>query len=268
MSCTIFVRSLLYGFRRDGATEHSEEEYRKISQNHFAKVVLAMSKVLQLRARYFPNEAELSETKVAHVWTSWMHEWCDEQLRPDQREKTANQKSNIFGAYVRKTVGHKKFVLATLQCGPNLMPSAAAEHARSFKNKEAHAAQSFEELLEWLARFVDAVLKHSDDPKTQEARRRSGLKRRQSGLTSDDKRIRDQRDEIHRRLRQAKALKRELAADKNGDFREFEWPRSWYQMAAWEHAEIQALENGDLQRSYDAAAAAHGGKVEATPFRI
>ncbi len=61
-------------------------------------------------------------------------------------------------------------------------------------------------------------------------------------------------------------MKRELAAYTMRDFREFKWPPRWYQMAAWEQAELQAFEN-DLQRAYDAAAAAHGGEVESTPCR-
>ena len=148
------------------------------------------------------------------------------------------------------------------------MPSGAAEHARPHKNKVAHAAHCFEELLQSIACFGDPAHEHSDDQETREARHRSGLQRGESGLTSEDKRIRDQRDEVHRRLRQAKALKRELTAYKNWDLSGFKWPQSWYQMAAWEQAELQALENGDLQRACHAAAAAHGGKVEAAPFRI
>ena len=47
-----------------------------------------------------------------------------------------------------------------LQFGPNMMPSGASEHANRFASPEKRAMQCLQELLEWLARFADAVMKH------------------------------------------------------------------------------------------------------------
>ena len=66
---------------------------------------------------------------VAKLFTTWTHDWLKNNLRPHQQSKTWSQKSSIFGALVRNTFGSKAFLLAMFQCGLNIMPSGAPEHA-------------------------------------------------------------------------------------------------------------------------------------------
>ena len=52
------------------------------------------------------------------------------------------------------------------------------------------------------------------------------------------------------------------------DYRRFRNPRSWWLLKPWERDAMRALENGHLQRELDAAKTAHGGPVQAMPFRL
>ena len=63
-------------------------------------------------------------------------------------------------------------------------------------------------------------------------------------------------------------MQREVRVYTNWDYRDFRCPRGWFQLAPWEQEEIRALEQGDLHRACDEAAAAHGGAVAARPFRV
>ncbi len=45
-------------------------------------------------------------------------------------------------------------------------------------------------------------------------------------------------------------------------------PRSWYELELWEKDALEALESGKLQQDFEAAKMAHGGRVQAPPFRM
>ena len=260
---------LLFGFRTEGATEHERETCEPMTAaKNLTLLITTMKTILEHRARFFPEEKQLTETEVSKVYTDWMHEWLRTKLRDDQLRKTTSQKTSIFNAYVKKTFGGKAFVIAVLQCGSTLMPSGAAEHAHKYRNNETRTIACLEELVDWLARFGAAYVGHKKDPATQKAREYSGSACGQSGLTAEQQQLRLHRHTVQKRLRQAITLQREVRAYTNWDYREFRCPRGWFQLAHWEQEVIQALERGDLNRECDDAAAAHGGAVAARPFRM
>ena len=155
--------------------------------------------------------------------------------------------------------------MALLQFGPNLMPSGAAKHAADFPDQQTRAVKCLSELLTWLARFSDAVFEHRNKEETKKARQRSGSQFGQSGLTPDQHDQRSWRDREVRRLQEAQA---ELQAYKNYDYSHFKWPRCWSQLQPWEQEALADLESGELQQDVEAAKTAHGGRVQAPPFRL
>ena len=46
------------------------------------------------------------------------------------------------------------------------------------------------------------------------------------------------------------------------------YPSSWYELNLWEKDALEALESGKLQQDLEAAKMAHGGRVQAPPFRM
>ena len=148
--------------------------------------------------------------------------------------------------------------MALLQCGPNLMPSGAPEHARDFPDRQTRAVKCLEELLEWLSSFADAFTDHRSKDEMQEASQRSGTQRGQSGLTPEQHERRAWRNKMLRRLQDAQRI--QAAVRRN--------PRSWYELELWEKDALDALESGKLQQDFEAAKKAHGGRVQAPPFRM
>ena len=43
---------------------------------------------------------------------------------------------------------------------------------------------------------------------------------------------------------------------------------SWYELKLWEKDVLEALQSGRLQQDLEAAKMAHGGRVQAPPFRM
>ena len=138
------------------------------------------------------------------------------------------------------------------------MPSGAAKHACDFPDKQTRAVKCLEELLEWLSRFADAFIAHRNRDDMQEPRQRSGTQRGQSGLTPEQHERRAWRNKMLRRLQDAQRI--QAAVRRN--------PRSWYELELWEKDELDALESGKLQQDLEATKKAHGGQVEAPPFRM
>ena len=158
--------------------------------------------------------------------------------------------------------------MALLQFGPNLMPSGAAKHAADFPDQQTRAVKCLSELLMWLARFSDAVFAHRNKEETKKARQRSGSQFGQSGLTQDQKDQRSRRDREVRRLKEALRVQAELQAYKNCDYSHFKWPRCLSRMQPWEQEAFADLQSGELQQDVEAAKKAHGGRVQALPFRL
>ena len=197
-----------------------------------------------------------------------MHDWLEEHPTPEQVKETASQKTSIFGVWVRKTFGSKAFLCATFQCGLTLMPSGAPEHACHFTSHESRAIQCMQEVMNWLAAFADALIAHRASAAYKKAQQRSGTKRGESGLTGEQRDVRQRRDQARRRLQRANNLQAEVDAYWKCDYRRFRYPRSWKWLQSWEQRELKLLQDGVLQREYEGARAAHGGAVAAEPFRM
>ena len=120
----------------------------------------------------------------------------------------------------------------------------------------------------WLARFSDAVFAHRNKEETQKARQRSGTQRGLSGLTPDQHDQRSWRDREVRRLQEAMRVQAEVQAYRNWDYIHFKKPRCWSRLEPWEQEALAALQSGELHKEVEAARAAHGGRVQAPPFRL
>ena len=197
-----------------------------------------------------------------------MNEWLRDNLRPDQQVKLRRERTSIFAAWIRKAFGSKAFLMAMLQSGLNITPSGGSEHAHQFPTETARATKCLQELTEWLARFADTVVQHRNSESTQQARKRSGTKHSQSGLTAEQEAQRARRDLATQRIRQAQKIEAELKAYEERDYRRFRNPRSWHGLKRWERQAVHDLHNGTLQRECDAARTAHGGRVQAEPVRM
>ena len=78
----------------------------------------------------------------AAMYTSWMHDWCSENLTDNQRGQKGNKQSSIFAAYLHNNFGNKHFVMALWETGVQWAPppqmlkddySGAIEHvAKNF----------------------------------------------------------------------------------------------------------------------------------------
>ena len=205
---------------------------------------------------------------VAKLYTGWMHEWLAKNLCQDQQDRKMSQKTSIFGAWVRNTFGSKAFLMATLQTGLNMMPSGAPEHAHMFPSKAARATTCLQELVSWLSVFADTVTHHKTSTSFKQARQYSGTKRKESGLTPDQRDARSARDKALRNLQTARSIKAEVDAHWNADYRRFHNPRSWQQLQWWEQKTLEDFQAGRLRQRLDAAKARHGGRVQAEPFRM
>jgi hypothetical protein len=260
---------LLYGFSRHGASEHGSVivEHGRTSKD-LEKLISSMADAMNYRARFHTDDHILTEEETSKTYTGLMHVWLAKELRPDQQSKAPSKKSSIFAAWVRKTFGSKALLCALLMFGPSLMPSGAPKHAWRFASAQERATKCLEEVVTWLARFADALVKHRDTDAMREARQRSGTQRGQSGLSQEQRDQRTRRDNAFHRLRQALQLQAEVEAYWGYNYRRFSNPRRRSWMHRWEQELLTVLQNGDLRRDFDAARTAHGGRVQAPPFRM
>ena len=264
---SVACKQLFYGFESRASTEHTREDNVLVFKD-LAKIIENVQKALEHRRKHRENNATFSESDVATIFTTWAHDSFANQLRPDQKTKLERQKSSIFSAWVRNTFGSKALLRASLQNGFNITPSGAPENARNFQSKEARATQCLEEVLSWLAKFADDYSDRKSKPSSIQARQRSGTKKGESGLTNEQQQARDRRNRAQQNVHWASKLKREVDAYWNRDYRSWQHPRHEKQMKQHERRALADLRSGRLHQELREAKDAHGGPVQADPFRM
>jgi len=108
--------------------------------------------------------------QLGEMWTAWQRDWFDKNLRPEQDIKTWNQKTSIFNTWTWNTVGGKHFVMAVWQTGMTWAPSSDQiknDYPAALKHVATHFAS-------WTRKLARSVANHKADPRTAEARTRSG----------------------------------------------------------------------------------------------
>ena len=147
-------------------------------------------------------------TRLAKLWTEWMHEWIAENLTPAQKARPWSRQTSIFGAYVMRTYGGKHFVMALWQTGITWLPTPK-EAPWNYDSAIQHVRARF---LTWLQTVSIAIENHKKHHATEEARRRSGSKKWQHGLTWQEQADRRQRQRARSNLNWTRNLEAELMA--------------------------------------------------------
>jgi hypothetical protein len=90
---------------------------------------------------------------LADMYTSWMHEWLDENLTEKQCRLKGNQQSSIFAAYLNNNLGARHFVMALWQTGVQWAPPPAMLN-NDHNGALEHVAKNFAKWTQKLARAV------------------------------------------------------------------------------------------------------------------
>ena len=106
------------------------------------------------------------------MWTAWQRDWFARNLTPEQESKKWSKKTSLFNAWAWTTVhvGGKDFVMAVWQTGMTWAPSSDLVR-KDFEGALKHVATHF---ASWTRKLARSVANHKADPRTEEARTRSG----------------------------------------------------------------------------------------------
>ena len=108
--------------------------------------------------------------QLGDMWTAWQRDWFAKNLTPGQENKKWNKKTSIFNTWTWNTVGGKHFVMAVWQTGMTWAPSSDLVR-KDFGGALKHVATHF---ASWTRKLARSVADHKADPRTEEARTRSG----------------------------------------------------------------------------------------------
>jgi hypothetical protein len=117
------------------------------------------------------DTAAISDPDVlSRMFTAWMDEWIARELTLEQRKRARNRQTSIFAAYIKNEIGGKHFVMAVWQTGITWAPSPELVE-NDYAGALEHVATNF---TSWVQRVASSIRAHKQDPKTVEARTRSG----------------------------------------------------------------------------------------------
>ena len=120
-----------------------------------------------------------NQDRLAKMMTTWQNEWITTELTPKQRSTKWSSQTSIVTAWVYHHYGGKNFIMAVWQTGITWAPTPELLNT-NFNGVVEHVATNF---ASWTRRLARAVTRHKQDPKTEEARRRSGNSYGMHGLT-------------------------------------------------------------------------------------
>ena len=203
------VNLFFHEIPRGGVSEHPRPAIRLKS----AEAILEAWRCLFERRRQMEqndNKALEDSDARAEIWTRWCNEWLAENLTAQQQRYRWSQKTSIFGAYMRRTYGSKKFFFALLETGitwaapKDLLssdPDSAAEHVVGH-------------FVKWVQRVTNSIDQHAAADTTVQARVRSGSGPGQHGLDPRQVENRNARDNARRDYYQTLHLEAQLRASK------------------------------------------------------
>ena len=189
-------------------------------------------------------------TTRKNMHNAWMHEWFngkDEHgvwnLTEEQHYKPERKKTSIFGTYLNNNFGGKKFVMALWQTGIQWAPPQELLD-RSHNGALEHVAQNF---AKWAQRVGRAIVRHKDDPDTQEARRKSGHAFGKHGLTVDEEQQRQQKHEARANYYWTRELESRWKKEKKKAERTGNNDAAWWKMSHSERWWLEELWSGSLE---------------------
>ena len=256
--------------KRTGAGEHGAERLARRMKTE-GEIVASWTELFERRRAEQPDDTQAADVdQVGDIWSDWCHDWINSELFPYQQAKPFREKSSFFNAWVKKTYGSKHILLALLETGLTWAPPPDMVEG-DFDSASKHVAKNF---VIWLQQLTQAVKKHKENPHTVAARARSGDTYKQSGLTDAQMQVRQARNRARDNLSWAQRLERRLIASKGGgkgtsgatehDVN----PLPWDSMSRNDRWWLTDLWNGNFQSELDRAQEAHGGTVQAKPFRL
>ena len=245
------VDTLLLVPETASAAEHGNDKARRMRPMH--EITVAWEEVFLWRRTQEPDDTkQLSPEQISRAWTMWMHDWMKHNLTKVQRRKPHSRKTSIFGSFVHRSYGSKHLVLALLETGVTWAPPKSARREEAY----AHVAKQF---VHWLRHLTRAIRIHKAHPMTQEAQQRSGFVKGASGLTPEQRHIRDMRDELREEWLQAVRLEaRVKAAKRKGE--------TTVKMTAAEKQILADKRSGRTWKLLQRANTLHGGTVGAKQF--
>ena len=130
-------------------------------------------------------------------------------MTEEQWYGTWSQKTSIFNAWLKNEYGHKHIASAMLQTGISWAPEpellgdpGASERALQI----SRIKQITQDFVNWIKRVLEAIEIHRKKPSTMDARRRSGSKYGENGLTEWEKQLRWEQQEARSDLYYANGL--------------------------------------------------------------
>ena len=248
-----------------GATEHETPREEKPIKD----IMRSLDVIMRRRRLVEPHDWQPIQDPnvIAGMMNAWRREWLRQELTPEQKQKEEREQNSIFNAYLNRRHGGKQFVSAIWQTGASWMPPlGASEHG--LESNTLHVMARFGA---WLDAFLNSLREHASNPATRSAHARSGHARGQSGLSAEESAARSWRAEAQSNYKWAVYIAEQLG-DRRPQARG--WAAAHYRTRAWrdlnwgERWWVQQLRSGALMRELQAARAAHGGRVEAPPFRM
>ena len=133
------------------------------------------------RRRFEPNDRQPIEDpeQLALMWTSWQRDWIKKEATDKQKKEKWSRQTSIFNAWAYQNVGGLSFVMAVWQTGMSWAPPLELLNS-DINGALEHVGTHF---ASWTRRLARATRRHKTNPKTQEARIRSGTAFGKHGLT-------------------------------------------------------------------------------------
>ena len=133
-------------------------------------------------------------------------------LRQEQQGKKSTYYKSITEANLRREAGSVNVAKAIWAIG---LPQRSCLVTDSVNDKVSVEQrqilrEAINNVLQWLDRLAQALLRHRNTQSYEHARRRSGAAHRESGLTDAERRIRDDIKQTKKQLRQAMNLSQQL----------------------------------------------------------
>ena len=212
---------------------------------HEWKILASMRERLLPTAAATEHGHELSKEQVTQIFQQYMDDF-KKDLRPDQRRRKWGYYKSCTEAKMKRKAGHVFLANAIWTIGLPQLPSSATEQ-QSHDQLSAQNLQDFPEaiynVLEWLDRIATARLEHCASLETQEAVRKSGVMKGESGLSNTEKEIRRSARKARYDMRTAKNLAQQWQKGTLTNSNSYPWQRELLQdySGGLLHARVKAI---------------------------
>ena len=179
------------------------------------KYIATWYKLAEMRSGFTSEATEqagcLTPHQVSMLFDAYTTE-VKKTLRPEQQGKQSTYYKSITEANLRREAGSVNVAKAIWAIGVPQWSCLVTESVDDKVSVEQRQIlrEAVNNVLQWLDRLAQALLRHRNTQSYEHARRRSGAAHRESGLTDAERRIRDARKQAKKQLRQARNLSQQL----------------------------------------------------------